>query len=223
MKKSLTLVLLLLAASVCAPAQDSPPAGDDKPTRVFKGGVLTSKQQPAVRLRVDKAFKYVGAQSFILYDVARAEQHFFVDADPQGRVRRLYWVQFEGYLPSNAHSYKYQSTKTVNVGGLEFIADAQARNIAAAQPRPGSDGARAREFLSAKGYRFASDELLWQRLVHLTDETKRHELMVIYMEDLGGTGLTAADLAPGGKSAARWEELSKGLLERATKGLKISR
>lgn len=222
MKKSLTLVLVLLAASVCALAQDSAPAGD-RPARVFKDGVLTSKEQPAVRVKVDKAFKYVGAQSFILYDVARAEQHFFVDADPQGRLRRLYWLQFEGYLPSNTHSYKYQSTKTVNVGGLEFIADAQARNIAAAQPRPGSDGARAREFLSAKGYRFASDELLWQRLVHLTDETKRHELMVIYMEDLGGTGLTAADLAPGGKAAARWDELSKGLLERATKGLKISR
>ncbi len=41
----------------------------------------------------------------------------------------------------------------------------------------------------------ASDNVLSQRLVHLVDEAKRNELMIIYMEDLSGMGLTAADLA----------------------------
>jgi hypothetical protein len=45
--------------------------------------------------------------------------------------------------------------------------------------------------------------------------------MIIYMEDLGGTGLTAADLAPEGRAASRWDEISKGLLERAVKGVEI--
>jgi hypothetical protein len=36
-------------------------------------------------------------------------------------------------------------------------------------------------------------------------------------------GLTAADLAEGGRAAARWAEISKGLLERALKGLKVLR
>jgi hypothetical protein len=40
----------------------------------------------------------------------------------------------------------------------------------------------------------ASDEIMMQRLVHLTDDAKRNELMIIYMEDLSETGLTAADL-----------------------------
>jgi hypothetical protein len=46
--------------------------------------------------------------------------------------------------------------------------------------------------------------------------------MIIYAEDLRGTGLTAADLAPNGQAVARWNEIRKGLLERATKGFKIS-
>ncbi len=178
---------------------------------------------PAVRIEFDKGFKYVGSHNFILYDVAHAEQHFFVDADKEGRVKRIYWVQFEGYLPSNTHAYRYKANKTANIGGLEFIADAYARNIKGNQGRPDSDGARARAFLESKGYRMVSDDVLSQRLVHLVDEAKRNELMIIYMEDLNGMGFTAADLAEGGRAAARWDEISKGLLERAVKGLKIQR
>ena len=44
----------------------------------------------------------------------------------------------------------------------------------------------------------------------------------------GGEGvsvykLTAADLASGGKAAGQWNEISAGLLDRATKHMKISR
>lgn len=35
--------------------------------------------------------------------------------------------------------------------------------------------------------------------------------------------LTAADLATGGTAATRWEEVSKGLLERAMKGMEVLR
>ena len=69
----------------------------------------------------------------------------------------------------------------------------------------------------------ASDEVLMQRLVHLTDETKRNELMIIYMEALSGLGVTAGDLGEGGSAAGRWNEISRGLLERAIKGMKVSR
>jgi hypothetical protein len=64
---------------------------------------------------------------------ARAEQHFFVDADKEGRIKRMYWVQFEGYLPINTHTYNYRSTQKVNLGGLEFIADLGKDGKAAAQ------------------------------------------------------------------------------------------
>ena len=192
-------------------------------TRSVKDRTLTSTQMPAVRLEFDQPFKYVGGHSFILYDVANAEQHFFVDADKEGRVKRMYWIQFEGYLPSNTHSYDYKSPKKVNIGGLDFFADSYARNIKASPGRPDSDGNRARAFLESKGYRLGSDEVLSQRLVYLVDEAKRNELMIIYLEDLSEMKLTAADLAKGGRAADQWDAISKGLLERATKQMKLSR
>lgn len=47
--------------------------------------------------------------------------------------------------------------------------------------------------------------------------------MIIYLEDLSDMGLTAADLGKDGKAAARWDEISKGLLERAVRGMTITR
>lgn len=192
-------------------------------TRTVKDRTLTSTEMPAVRLEFSKPFEYAGGHSFILYEVANAEQHFFVDADKDGRIKRMYWVQFEGYLPSNTHSYDYKSPKKVNIGGVDFFADAYARNIKANPGRPDSDGSRARAFLAGKSYRLGSDEVLSQRLVHLVDEAKRNELMIIYLEDLSEMKLTAADLAKGGKAADRWDEISKALLERATAGMKLTR
>ncbi len=211
-------------------AQGSTQAQAPPVSRKVKGRTLTSDESPRVEIKFAEGFKYVGGLSFILYDVADADQHFFVDADERGRVRRLYWVQFEGYLPANTHTYKYQSKSIVNVGGLDFFADSQARQIP--QPDPAldqkpankiSDGDRARAFLASKGYTLASDQALWQRLVHLTDASKRRELMIIYLEDMTGTGLRAADLNEGGSAAGRWEAVSKGLLERARKGMTIKR
>ena len=192
-------------------------------TGMVQGQVLTSAGMPSLRLKFDKAFKYVGTQSFVLYDVANAEQHFFVDADQAGRVTRMYWIQFEGYLPSNNHTYKYQVTKTVKLAGLDFIADAYARNVKASPGSPDSDGSRARAFLESKGHRMVSDEVIFQRLVHLVDESKRGEIMIIYLENLGAMKLMAADVVAGGKAFAQWNQISKELLERALKNMEVSR
>ena len=232
MKRASWLIMAVIGLTALSnPARaQSPPSPSGKKatdvaspkTRSVEGQVLTSTEMPAVRIEFDKGFKYVGGHSFILYDVAHAEQHFFLDADREGRVKRMYWVQFEGYLPTNTNVYRYKVNKTANIGGLEFIADAYTRNTKASPGRPDSDGARARAFLEGKGYRMASDDVLSQRLVHLIDEAKRNELMIIYLEDLSGMGLTAADLAEGGRAAPEWDEISNGLLDRAVKGMEVS-
>jgi hypothetical protein len=207
--------------TVVACAQSNPVSAPPI-TRTVSGRVLTSPDTPAVRLEFDKSFKYIGSQSFVLYDVANAEQHFFVDANKDGRIKRFFWVQFEGYLPTNNHSYDYKSPKVVNMGGLDFFADAYARSLKGNMGRPDSDGNRARAFLESKGLRMSGTEILQQRLVHIVDKEKRNELMFIYIEDLNDFALTAADLNEGGKARARWDEISKGLLERAMKYVKLS-
>ena len=217
------LVPLFLFFLLCVPAPAQTAAPAETPTRKVKGQSLISAEMPAVRLDVGKDFKYVGGHKFILYDVAHAEQHFFVDADKDGRVKRLYWVQFEGYLPTNTHTYNYKGAKTVNIGGLDFFADVYARNIKANPGRPDSDAAKGRAFLESKGYRFGSDEIISQRFLHYIGEEKRNELMIIYLEDMTPLGVTAADLAKGGKREARMPEISESFLSRALKDIKLVR
>ncbi len=45
--------------------------------------------------------------------------------------------------------------------------------------------------------------------------------MIIYTEDLSPRRLTAADFTKDGRAAAQWDAVSKELLERATKDLKM--
>lgn len=214
--RSLALVLILLfAASVSGQNTDL------SNLRTAKGGTLSSPQLPKAKLKFKKPFKYVGGHTFILYDVARAEQHFYVDADKDGNVSRLYWIQYEGYLPSNKHAYDYDSPKKVNIGGLDFFADSYARKIVPGEGRPDSDGNRARVFLESKGYKIASDEVMMQRLVNMVTPDNRSELMIIYLEVLTPTGFTSADLNKNGKAENKWPDISAGLLDRAQTNFEI--
>ena len=52
---------------------------------------------------------------------------------------------------------------------------------------------------------------------------KRNELMIIYLEDMSGSGLTSADLADGGKAAGKRSEIFDALMGRALKDLTIIR
>jgi hypothetical protein len=63
--------------------------------------------------------------------------------------------------------------------------------------------------------------MMYVRLVHLLDDRKRKELMIIYGEDLSDTGYTAAELRGGGKEYARWPKIEEGLVARAEKKIMI--
>lgn len=204
---------------VLAMAQGASPL---QPERRVEGRTISSAHDPAVKIEFGEGFRYVGGQRFILYEVADAEQHIFVDADANGRIRRLYWVQFEAYLPTNTQTYKYNSTETTTVDAFPFVVDAAPRSYANYQPRAGSDGERMASLLKAKRYQLP-ENALWIRLVHLPDASKRRELMIIYLEDLQPAGLAAADLAANGSAVSKWPEMRKQLLRRAESGLTLTK
>jgi hypothetical protein len=183
--------------------------------RTSQDTILRSEKLPAVSIRIDPAFKYVGATSFILYDIARAEQHHFVVADAERRVEKLLWFQFEGYLADNDRRYRYPSSmKTITLNGLAFLHDGDVLNIDQDyRERPTSDSAHVVDFLKGQGYTLEGDTM-FRRLVWL-DAGLRNELMIIYSEDLRPTGFRAADLAEGGANADQWSALARALQRRA--------
>jgi hypothetical protein len=188
--------------------------------RNVQNNVLISESLPAVRIQVDPQFTYVGTTSFILYDLAHVEQHHFVVAGAQKRVERLLWFQFEGYLDTNEHRYRYPPMETMTLHGLTFLDDANVHHIDDDyRERPTSDSAHVVDFLKAEGYIFEGDTM-FKRMVWL-DEDRRNELMIIYSEDLRGTGLRVADLSPGGAHADMWSSLSESLHRRALESFSI--
>jgi hypothetical protein len=177
------VVCLQLHVSISAQSANSTEAAQ---TRRVSGRVLTSTSLPPIRIKFGKVFKYVGSQRFILYDRAQVEQHFFVDADKHQHIKRMYMVQFEGYLPGIDATYDYPPTKTVSLGGQTYIVSVEGiPNVPAAlKQSPQSDVARAASFLENKGYRI-SESISYQRFVRLVDEAKRNEFILLYIESAG--------------------------------------
>jgi len=88
-------------------------------------------------------------------------------------------------------------------------------------PRAGGDGERTRQMLSRAGYKLPAERMS-VRLVHLVDESRRKELMVIYAEDLAPSGYTAAQLRDGNEPRPEWKAVEQGLVERAMSRIKLS-
>src|SRR5579859_747124 len=190
------------------------------PERKAVGNIVTSERDPAVRIELPKAAQYVGADRWTLYGIADCELHAFVEADAQKNVQRLYWVQFEGYLPSRPDlHHTYDSPKHATIGEMDFYVDTWVRTKDATT-ESGSDREHIEALLRAKGYRMP-EAMMYVRLVHLLDKENRKELMIIYGEDLAPTGLTAADLSESGKAHERWPAIADALLERAVRRITI--
>ena len=90
------------------------------------------------------------------------------------------------------------------------------------QPRSGSDLEPVLALLAAQGYQLPAG-LVNVRLVHVPDEQKRKELMIIYGEDVAPTGFTTVELRPGEKGHAQWPEIAKGIVQRVQVRVKLER
>ena len=188
--------------------------------RKIQNNAIISERDPKVRIELPVGVRYAGASRWILYEIADCELHVFVEADDQQNVKRLYWIQFEGYLPSKPDlHHRYDSPRHTDLGGMDFYVDTSI-DSRDDKVTPGSDTEHLRGLIRAKGYKMP-DGMISVRLVHLLDKAKRKELMIIYAEDVGSTGLTAADLKDGGKAQDQWPGIESELIERAKEKVKI--
>ncbi|NNE34583.1 MAG: hypothetical protein HKN13_05075 [Rhodothermales bacterium] len=190
--------------------------------RTVIGQDLASPEDPAATLRFDPAFRHTGGQKFILYGVADTEQHFFVETTDDDQLKSVYWVQYETYLPDKSYTYDYtDSPLRLTLNGYTFYTDTAVVETDPNRKRArGTDGAMARALLASRGYTLP-DEYVYARLVYLTDESRQKELMIIFIDDLAPTGLTAAGLQDGGPDADRWPEVEQTHLDRIRQTLSV--
>jgi hypothetical protein len=192
-----------------------------KPERKVEGNILRSAHDPAIRIQLPKAVTYAGADRWILYGVADCELHAFAETDAKNNVNGLYWVQFEGYIPSRPDlHYGYDSPRHVTIAGTDFFLDTWVRS-ADEQIKADSDREHIEALVSAKGLKMPAS-MAYVRLVHLLDSQKRKELMIIYGEDLAPTGFSAADLGEGGKAREQWPAVEQRVIENAKRKIMIA-
>jgi len=191
-----------------------------RPERTVEGSAITSQRDPAVRIVLPATARYAGADRFVLFGMADCELHALVEADSQKNVQKLYWVQFEGYLPTRPElHHTYDSPRHADIGGWDFYVDTWVRSKGEAT-EAGSDLEHIVTLIEAKGYHLPQ-AMMYVRLVHLLDEQMRKELMIIYAEDLRPTGLTAAELKKDGSAYTRWPRIDEGLIKQAEKRLQV--
>jgi hypothetical protein len=192
----------------------------EPPHRKVEGNTLTSTSDPAAKIQLLHSPAYVGSDRWILYGFSNCELHAFVHADSRKNVQRLYWVQFESYLPTRPElHHTYDSPRHTQINGLDFYVDTWVEPTSG-HIKPGSDVEHIHTLLETHGYKLPS-AMMSVRLVHLLDEQKRKELMFIYSEDVASTGHTASELGSAGPAHHQWPQIEKGLIERAEKSIAI--
>lgn len=190
------------------------------PERKVESNSINSERDPKIRIVLPTSAQYVGADRWNLYDIADCELHAFVEPDAEKNIERLYWVQFEGYLASKPElKHTYDSPRHAEIAGWDFFVDTWVRE-AHAETQKGSDREHLEALLRTRGYKMPAG-MMYVRLVHLLDERKRKELMIIYGEDLAPTGLSAAELGEHGKAFNRWPAIEKELITRAEKAIAL--
>lgn len=225
---------IALAAAIAGPsagqAPPEPQPAPQQPAAPLATVEANRVVHPGERLavRVPASATHLGSERFTLYGVADAEVHVFAEADAGKRLRRLWWVQFESYLPSRPElAYDYaDGNRPVELGGVRTWL--RSNPVPTTAPmRAGSDREHVMGILQRAGIAIPA-EVMNVRLVQMLDDPAgtgkgRRELMVIYSEDLAPTGKTLADLTTDGKPNAAWAPLEAELVRRAIQSVTVER
>jgi hypothetical protein len=214
---SLLLAMSLLSASPALP----PPRAEVSAHAVAVAG------PPALRIEVPQGVRYAGGERFVLFGNADCELHVFVEADQAKRFRRLYWVQFDDYLPSlpdARYTYGKSDRRTMLWGQTAWIASGFGKSDFAT--RPGSDREHLRGILKRAGYSWPPT-MMQTRIVRLLDDPKgtgfgRRELMLIYAEDLAVSGEDFEALGGEGEDTDRWRAIEPALAARAAQAFSVT-
>ena len=201
--------VVLATASLAMPAQAQ---------RSVDGNRIVSSELPAATIDVDADMVYVGVSEFPLYGVADVELHLFVEHEGR-RVKRLLWVQFEGYRDDNDYTYDYSNDPVVRRDGIAFHTGERYYPSSDLPGRANSDGDHVVRLLREHGYELGRD-VARVRMVWLLNEPARDELMLIYIEDLADHGTSVAELDA---DAAAWARFAEGLRERAFGSFTVER
>jgi hypothetical protein len=184
-------------------------------------GVLISREDPSLAIKVANEFEFVGRHPFTIRDVAAGERFVFVQAEDH-RVEKLFMVQFEGFLPGVNDFYRYDLAGNPMVANYPFRSNGYAFNIVESiTANPKSESAATYPFLKSKGFSVPDELMMWRSLT-VADKARNKEMIIFYLEDVKSTGLTLADLYVDDSATDVWINIQKDLEIRANDSFQLS-
>jgi hypothetical protein len=215
------MVALLLLAAGPSRADSTTFSPNAAAARRVLGNAILSATNPPLMLRVDKKLAYVGSLTFRLQQFAEVERFVFARRD-KDRARALFIAQFESLLPAAKSNYSFGLENPTRLGAHDYQTQVGFFNFAqAAAARPGFEADRTRAFLAAHGVTVGDDDFLVARYARITDDTKRHELILFYLENVRNLRVTRADLEPGGRREAEAERFYRDVAARARRAFTV--
>ncbi len=165
--------------------------------RYVKGNTLISTINPRIMIEANQEFRYIGYFDFEIKansdeypaeylgkKVADSYRFVFANADKNIKIRKLFIVQFEGFLPKNNFKYNYNFDAAENIGNIKYRHNTwfydNEKNV---KENPGNEGAKTLEFLKSKGYVLEPDFMM-SRYVGLASEDRKNEIIIFYIEML---------------------------------------
>ncbi len=190
--------------------------------------VLLSTGDPVLRLQIDKKFKFLGEQNFVLKNIADVNRHHFARIKGHD-VIALIVVQFEAIREGIEGSYQFSipfadeaaggnfrySPERISLGGFDFVHNTWAydngENI---NNNRSGEAARTAELLASRIY-VMNEELIMSRFVTEIGEDQRKELIIFYIEPLSRNNASLEDFPDGGPVSEKFDRLSNTITKRS--------
>ncbi|WP_417463715.1 hypothetical protein [Kordiimonas sp.] len=208
---------ILLALAFCASYSFFPLLANDTPpdeSRI-KEAVIVSAENPALAIRMaDDAMRTIGRHAITIGDRASGERFIFGETDG-AEVKRLFIAQFEAFHADNDGTYNYDLSKSPEVAGYRWRSNAYAFDMTASRrDNPAGEAAGTAALLEKFELNVPENWLMWRSLT-VTDESRKGELILFYVEFGKDHNMTLADIYVGDEETPEWISFQKDLERRA--------
>lgn len=190
------------------------------PRRYVQGDHFISTANPHLEIHLDPKFQYIGHIEFDLSNIAHVDRHIFVEAIAT-HIRRMFILQFEGFLDNNAKTYHFAMDNPIDLGSIPFTHHnyffSNAADIAA---NPAAEIAHTNRYLNAKGFQI-EDEQMTSRFARIVGTAKRHELILFYHENLRDTGYNMDQISRDDEILEPYTHIAQELTQRSLTSFRV--
>ncbi len=189
--------------------------------RFMQEGILVSLEEPSLAIAVEDSFTFVGRHPITIRDVGAGERFVFVDAEHES-IRRLFIVQFEGFLPGVDDFFWYDLSGSPVVANYPFRSNGYAFDIAESiAANPTGESAATQAFLGSNAYSVPDQWMMWRSLT-VADKARKREVILFYVEDVESSGLTLTDLYTDDSATQAWINTQRNLEVRANNSFQLA-